>query len=70
MSRELWTTADIARERGLANAAVARSWIKRVGLDPVDRVGDAKVYDADEVRAKAAAMPGKGVGGGRPRTRQ
>lgn len=66
---ERWTAVDIARERGLANAAVARSWIRRAGLEPVGRIGDAKVYDADQVRAAVAAMPGKGVGGGRP-TRQ
>ncbi|AHH98309.1 hypothetical protein [Kutzneria albida] len=68
MTRKLLTTADIAELRGLANAAVARTWIRRVGLKAVDRdpVTDAKLYDQGEVQAAAKSMPGKGVGGGRP----
>lgn len=71
--QELWTTDDIARELGLSDAATARSWVRRMRsrglLDAVDRdpVSDAKLYDPDAVRAAKDAMPGKGVGGGRPR---
>lgn len=66
MNTELMSTADIARERGFKSTAVARSWIKRMGLTPVSRDGDQKQYNAAEVRAAVERMPGRGVGGGRP----
>lgn len=56
-----WTTADIARELGLANAAVARTWLRRAGLQALpERVGDAKVYDSDAVLAAKEQMPRSG----------
>lgn len=67
-----WTTADIARELGLKNPAVARAWVARAarqtGLKPLPgRVGDAKRYDSEAVLAAKRQMPGKGAGAGRPR---
>lgn len=61
-----WTTADIARELNFNSPGVARSWIRRSGINPLtDRRGDAKLYDPDEVLAAKARMVGQGKGGGR-----
>lgn len=65
----LWTTADIARELGLADAAVARSFIRRAKLEAVGRAIDTgeKQYDPAAVRAARDAMPGTTPRGGRPK---
>ena len=62
----VWTAADIAREFGLSSPAVARSWIRRAGVEPLpERRGEAKLYDSGQVRAAREAMVGQGKGGGR-----
>ena len=58
---DLWTTADIARELSLASPAVARSWLRRAGVEALpERVGDAKVYDREAVLAAKEQMSGRG----------
>jgi transposase-like protein len=64
----LWTTADVARELGMASPAVARSAIRRWRAaghpagTPTDRdpVTDEKLYDPQQVRAAKASAPGRG----------
>jgi len=66
---EHWTTADVARELGLASADSARRLLSRwrqegnpaaiaVGRDPDT---DAKLYDPDLIRAAHDARPGRGA---------
>lgn len=61
MQDELWTTADIARELGFADPAVARSFIRRARIESVERAGDRKLYPANVVRAAVDEMPGRGA---------
>jgi hypothetical protein len=77
--RELWTTTQVGEFFGLNSPATARSRINRLGLTPatgpegarlVDPESGENLYDAAEVRAGKERMPGKGVGGGRPRKDQ
>ena len=66
---EHWTTADVARELGLASADSARRLLSRlrqegnpaataVGRDPDT---DAKLYDPDLIRVAHDARPGRGA---------
>lgn len=61
MAAELWSARRIAQEYGWA-PATARSFIRRYGLKNVTTEGprDARLYNADEVRAAKARMPGRG----------
>ena len=70
LDRPRWTPSDVAREVGLKDAASARAWIARANLRHLDRApdGETKRYDSGQVLSARAAMPGRGAGGGRPRT--
>lgn len=63
--RELWSIAEVAAHLGVAVPS-ARGQLSRWGVAAVDyQRGDRGRaegrYDADEVRAAAAARPGKGA---------
>ncbi len=64
--RPALTTSQAAARRGITPAAM-RKLLSRLGLDEVDRLDGLPLYDEKELVDALAAMPGKGVGGGRPR---
>lgn len=61
-----WTIDDVVDYRKLANADSAYRWLHEQGIR-VTTAGSARWYDGRQVVLKAAAMPGRGKGGGRPR---
>jgi hypothetical protein len=61
--RELWTTVRAAQYLGASSAGSGRKTLSRLGLTPVSREpgrGGQNLFDADEVRAAKAQMPGRG----------
>lgn len=61
-----WTVDDVVDYRGLANADSAYRWLHEQGIR-ITKAGLTRFYDGRQVVIKAAAMPGRGKGGGRPR---
>lgn len=61
-----WTVEDVMEYRGLANRDSAYRWLNEQNIR-VTSVHGARWYDGRQVVLKAAAMPGRGKGGGRPR---
>jgi hypothetical protein len=60
---ELWTTAEVAEYLGASSAGSGRKTLSRLGLAPVSRQpgrDGQNLYDATEVRAAKARMPGRG----------
>jgi len=60
---ELWTTVEAAEYLGASSAGSGRKTLSRLGLAPVSREpgrGGQNLYDAAEVRAAKARMPGRG----------
>jgi hypothetical protein len=60
---ELWTTVEAAEYLGASSAGSGRKTLSRLGLAPVSRQpgrGGQNLYDATEVRAAKARMPGRG----------
>ncbi|GEL18797.1 terminase gpP N-terminus-related DNA-binding protein [Pseudonocardia asaccharolytica] len=67
MTSELWSPADIARFIGRQESTV-RGWLRRarsygVELEPAGRdlTTGAKLYPAEDIRAAAERMPGRGA---------
>jgi hypothetical protein len=62
---ELWTTAEAAAYLGATSTGSGRKTLFRLGVFPVSREpgrGGQNLYDAGQVRAARAGMPGRGKG--------
>ncbi len=60
---ELWTTAEAAEYLGASSAGSGRKTLSRLGVAPLSREpgrGGQNLYDAAEIRAAKARMPGRG----------
>ena len=60
---ELWTTAEAAEYLGASSAGSGRKTLSRLGVVPLSREpgrGGQNLYQAAEVRAAKARMPGRG----------
>ena len=60
---ELWTTAEAADYLGASSEGSGRKTLSRLGVAPVSREpgrGGQNLYDAAEIRAAKARMPGRG----------
>jgi hypothetical protein len=72
---ELWTTAEAADYLGASSEGSGRKTLSRLGVAPVSREpgrGGQNLYDAAEIRAAKARMPGRGkrsLPGGIPQSR-
>lgn len=61
---EQWTTTEVAEYLGATSVRSVSKTLHRMGIRPIGRQpgrSGENLYDADEVRAQKAAMPGRGA---------
>ncbi|MGH7743320.1 MAG: hypothetical protein ACREQ5_00660 [Candidatus Dormibacteria bacterium] len=72
MTQAQWTLSQAAQFLGSPTTDAAYRMLHRYKIKPVAREtgrGGQNLYDANQVQQVAQQRPGRGIGGGRPRTK-